>query len=215
LKVLTIANRKGGAGKSTIAAHLAVEAVNDGHKTILIDLDPQQTLEGWWGKRDNNDIPLTEANNENLKDQIDKLSVAGFDLCIIDTPGDASMNARSGIDVADLVVIPSKPTAPDLSAIGRTIGIVEEAKKKFVFVITQGVLTSNLNFQASSALSSFGKVAPTIIANRAAYAKAMGAGESAANSDKKASDELSKLWNFVKENVFDEAATKNKKKLVA
>ena len=215
MKVLTIANRKGGAGKSTIAAHLAVEAVNDGHKTILIDLDPQQTLEGWWGKRDNNDIPLTEANNENLKDQIDKLSVAGFDLCIIDTPGDASMNARSGIDVADLVVIPSKPTAPDLSAIGRTIGIVEEAKKKFVFVITQGVLTSNLNFQASSALSSFGKVAPTIIANRAAYAKAMGAGESAANSDKKASDELSKLWNFVKENVFDEAATKNKKKLVA
>ena len=215
MKVLTIANRKGGAGKSTIAAHLAVEAVNDGHKTILIDLDPQQTLEGWWGKRDNNDIPLTEANNENLKDQIDKLSVAGFDLCIIDTPGDASMNARSGIDVADLVVIPSKPTAPDLSAIGRTIGIVEEAKKKFVFVITQGVLTSNLNFQASSALSSFGKVAPTIIANRAAYAKAMGAGESAANSDKKASDELSKLWKFVKENVFDEATTKNKKKLVA
>ena len=215
MKVLTIANRKGGAGKSTIAAHLAVEAVNDSYKTLLIDLDPQQTLEGWWKKREKDDIPLTEANSENIKDQINKLEIAGFDLCIIDTPGDASVNARSGIEVADLVVIPSKPTAPDLSAIGRTIGIVEEAKKKFVFVITQGVLTSNLNFQASAALSSFGKVATTIIANRASYAKAMGAGESACVTDKKASDELSKLWGFVKENIFDEGLVKNKNKLVA
>ena len=44
-KILTIANRKGGAGKSTCAAHLSLEAVKNGFKTILIDLDPQKTLE--------------------------------------------------------------------------------------------------------------------------------------------------------------------------
>lgn len=214
MKVLTVANRKGGAGKSTTAAHLAVEAVNAGYKTILIDLDPQQTLEGWWKKRSDSDVLLTEANSDDLKEKILKLSESGFDLCVIDTPGDASLNTRSGVEVADLVVIPSKPTAPDLSAIGRTIGIVEDLNKKFVFVITQGVLTSNLNFQASSALSSFGKVAPSIIANRASYAKAMGAGESARLSDKKASEELKELWSFVEENMFESNYNSNKKKIV-
>ena len=215
MKVLTIANRKGGAGKSTIAAHLAVEAVENGYKTILVDLDPQQTIEGWWKKRDQDDIPLTEVYSEKIHDHMKKLESAGFDLCIIDTPGDASINARSGIDAANLVVIPSKPTAPDLSAIGRTIGIVEEAKKKFVFIITQGVMTSTLNFQASSALSSFGKVAPTIVANRAAYAKAMGVGDSAASIDKKAAEELATLWRFIEENLFEDKIARTKTKLVA
>lgn len=215
MKVLTVANRKGGAGKSTCAAHFAVEAVKSGYKVVLIDLDPQQTLEGWWKKREKDDIPLTEANNSNLKDQIAKLSQVGFDLCIIDTPGDASQNARIGIEAADLVVIPSKPTAPDLSAIGRTIGMVEEAKKKFVFVITQGVMTTKLNFQASSALSSFGKVAPAIIANRTSYAKSMGTGESASLYDKKAEEELMQVWSFVKDQIFEDSNSKSKIKLVA
>lgn len=215
MKVLTVANRKGGAGKSTCAAHFAVEAVKAGLKVILIDLDPQQTLETWWKKRTVDDIPLTESTSQELKEQISKLRKAGFELCIIDTPGDASVNARAGIEVADLVVIPSKPTAPDLSAIGRTIGMVEEAKKKFVFIITQGVLTTKLNFQASSALSGFGKVAPAIIANRTSYAKAMGTGESAATYDKKAEEELDQVWSFVRDHIFEGSSIKTKVKLVA
>ena len=51
-KILTIANRKGGAGKSTCAAHLSLIAARRGLKTILIDLDPQKTLETWWKKRE-------------------------------------------------------------------------------------------------------------------------------------------------------------------
>jgi chromosome partitioning protein len=215
MKVLTVANRKGGAGKSTCAAHLAVEAANAGYKIILIDLDPQQTLEGWWNKREKDDIDLMEVKSLNLSDQISKLSSSGFDLCIVDTPGDASENAKAGINIADLVVIPSKPTAPDLSAIGRTISMVEEAGKKFVFVITQGMVNTNLGFQASSALSGFGKVAPAIIANRASYARAMGCGDSASSEDKKAAEEISKVWDFVKENIFETSAFKHKKKLIA
>ena len=51
-KIITIANRKGGAGKSTCAAHFALEATNRGLKVILMDLDPQKTLEQWWEKRE-------------------------------------------------------------------------------------------------------------------------------------------------------------------
>ena len=214
MKVLTIANRKGGVGKSTCAAHLATEAVKHNIKTIIIDLDPQKTLEEWWKRREEEDIPLVEICEVELSHTIEKLQEKGFDLCIIDTPGDASQNARNGIAVADLVLIPSKPTAPDLSAIGRTIGMVEEHEKKFVFVLTQCIVRAKSTFQASSVLSSFGAVAPAAISNRVSYSAAMGAGTSACQSDRVAEEEISEVWEFISNRLF-ESSRQKKKKLMA
>lgn len=208
MKVLTIANRKGGAGKSTCAANFAVEAARAGYKTIIIDMDPQKTLETWWQKRKEEDVPLVESSTEDLENLIIKLRDKKFDLCIIDTPGDASQNARIGIQVANLVLIPSKPTAPDLSAIGRTISIVEEYKKKFIFVLTQGVVRSKATFQASSVLSSFGSVAPAVISNRLCYGTAMGLGCSAADVDKSAEEEIRVVWDFIKIKLFGSVESK-------
>ncbi len=214
MKVLTIANRKGGAGKSTCAAHLAVEAAKSGLKIIIIDMDPQKTLDTWWQNRLEEDIDLVEVTSNEIEEKVSILSRKGFDLCIIDTPGDTSENATSGIRAADLVLIPSKPTAPDLSAIGRTINIVESLNKPFVFVITQALTNSKSTFQASSALSSFGAVAPSSISNRISYQRAMGQGGSARDSDKFAQEEIFSVWDFVKVRLFDKPKN-NKKKLVA
>ncbi|WP_010304023.1 ParA family protein [Candidatus Odyssella thessalonicensis] len=214
MKVLTIANRKGGAGKSTCAAHLAVEAVKLGIKTILIDMDPQKTLEGWWQKRSEENPYLIEASAPDLENVIEKLRNNNFDLCIIDTPGDASINALSGMKVADLIVIPSKPTAPDLTAIGRTISMVEESKISYVFVITQGIIRAKATLQAASVLSQFGAVAPAVISNRTSYATAMGIGSSAVETDKQAAEEISQVWEFIKSRLF-ESPKSSKKKLTA
>ncbi len=214
MKVLTVANRKGGAGKSTCAAHLAVEALKNNLKTIIIDLDPQKTLEGWWNRRSGDDLPLIDPIISELEISLGKLAEKGFDLCIIDTPGDASQNARLGISVADLVLIPSKPTAPDLSAIGRTINMVEEHKKKYIFVLTQGIVRSKATFQASSVLSGFGPVAPAVISNRTSYASAMGAGDSAAATDRAAEEEIRQVWQFINSRLF-EAQQLKKAKLIA
>lgn len=214
MKVLTIANRKGGAGKSTCAAHLAVEASKSGLKTIIVDMDPQKTLEGWWENRKTDDIQLLEVMSDELQEKVVVLREKGFDLCIIDTPGDVSENAISGILAADLVLIPSKPTAPDLSAIGRTINIVEQNKKKFVFVVTQAVSNTKSTFQASSVLSGFGAVAPSPISNRISYQRAMGQGGDAGEADKLAQEEISKVWGFVSNRLF-EAVKNNKEKLKA
>lgn len=211
MKVLTVANRKGGAGKSTCAAHLASEAAKNGLKIILIDMDPQKTLEMWWGKRDEENPYLIDTNAENLANSIETLKGKSFDLCIIDTPGDASQNAIAGIKVADLVIIPSKPTAPDLSAIGRTISMVEENKKAFAFVITQGIVRAKATLQAASVLSQFGAVAPSVISNRTAYATAMGLGSSAASLDKQAEEEIQQVWSFIKTRLFEEQKMKKKK----
>lgn len=214
MKVLTIANRKGGAGKSTCAAHLAVAATNSGLKAILIDMDPQKTLEGWWQKREEDTPLLVETTAVDLPNSIDKLRIQGFDICIIDTPGDSGDFTRSGIMAADLVIIPSKPTPPDLAAIGRTISLVEENKKKFAFVITQGIVRTKATLQALSVLSQFGAVAPAPISNRTAYASAMGAGKSAGDFDKIAEEEINQVWEFIKDTLFKSEKI-TKKKLIA
>lgn len=214
MKILTIANRKGGAGKSTCAAHIAVEAVKNGLNTIVIDMDPQKTLEMWWQKRTEENPVMIDTNAEELASLVEKLKDRKFDLCIIDTPGDASVNAISGIKVADLVLIPSKPTAPDLAAIGRTISMVEESKKNFVFTITQGIIRSKATLQAASVLSQFGAVAPSVISNRISYTTAMGQGSAAGFIDKIADEEITQVWDFVKDRLFVEER-QHKQKLIA
>jgi chromosome partitioning protein len=213
MKVLTIANRKGGAGKSTCAAHIAMEAAKSGLSVILIDMDPQKTLEMWWRKRDEENPFLIDTTASELDNIVEGLRIKKFDLCIIDTPGDASQNAVSGIKVADLILIPSKPTAPDLTAIGRTISMVEESKKPFCFVITQGINRAKATLQAASVLSQFGSLAPSVISNRTSYASAMGTGSSAVYSDKSAEEEILQVWSFVKNRLFNQSK-KEKKKMV-
>jgi len=202
LKVLTVANRKGGAGKSTCAAHIALEAVKSNLKTILIDLDPQKTLEAWWNLRSEDSPYLTDSTAIDLAEKIQNIKNKGFDLCIIDTPGDISTNAVSGINAADLVLIPSKPTSPDLGAIGRTISMVTEAKKPYVFLVTQAISRSNAALQAASVLSEFGAVAPAVVSNRVSYVNAMNAGTSAGLIDKVANEELTSIWNFISTKLF-------------
>ena len=214
MKVLTIANRKGGAGKSTCAAHLAIEAKKAGLKTILIDMDPQKTLEGWWQKREEDNPYLLDTTATDLPNSIENLASKSFDLCIIDTPGDAGENARAGIRAADLVVIPSKPTSPDLTAIGRTISMVEENKKNFAFIVTQGAIRTKATLQAVSVLSQFGAVAPAPISNRVSYANAMGTGGSACESDKLAEEEIRQLWNFIEEKLFVQEKAMKKKLVI-
>ena len=157
-KILTIANRKGGAGKSTCAAHIAMEAAKKGIKTILIDLDPQKTLETWWKKRKEENPYLTDIDPHKIEEVVLYLNQHDFDLCIIDTPGDTSVNSTAGLKVADLVLVPSKPTAPDLQAIGRTIASIKKLRKEYIFVVTQVVARTRLAVQATAILSEFGTV---------------------------------------------------------
>lgn len=202
-KILTIANRKGGAGKSTCAAHLSLEAVKNGFKTILIDLDPQKTLEVWWKKREEENPYLTDIDPLKIEDVIANINNHDFDLCIIDTPGDTSINAINGIKVADLVLIPSKPTAPDLTSIGRTISMVKKLDKNYVFVITQAVSRTKLALQGVAVLSEFGIVAPSTISNRVSYANAMNIGSSASLEDRLAAEEIKGVWEFINSKLFD------------
>ena len=214
LKIITIANRKGGAGKSTCAAHIASEAVKNNKRVLIVDLDPQKTLEAWWEKREDDNPFLADVNTNNLQEKIEIAKEKNFDLCIVDTPGDTSLNATLGIKIADLVIIPSKPTAPDLRAIGRTISMVEENNKNYVFIITQATPQSNKAVQASSILSEFGAIAPSIIGHRVSYANAMSDGTFAGLVDKNANEEVEKIWKYIETKLYDMRVRRNGKEKI-
>ena len=199
MNVLALAARKGGSGKTTLAAHLAVEAerVAAGPVTLM-DLDPQQSLTAWWNDRQAETPKLLEMTGSKLRPELAKAkNVAG--LVVIDTPPLDSQAIATVIEVADLILIPVKPSPHDLRGVGATVELCQRAKRPFVFVLTQAIGRSGIVQQALLALSQHGPVATAIVHNRVDYAGAMTDGRTAPELDPKgkAAGEIAELWKYV------------------
>jgi chromosome partitioning protein len=199
MRTIVFAARKGGSGKTTLAAHLAIQAEAAGHGPVtLIDTDPQQSLTAWWNDRKAEAPLLLELAISGLPIELGKVRAApGF--VMIDTPPLDSGIIATVIDVADLVVIPVKPSPHDLRGVSVTVEICKKARRPFVFVVTQAVQRATLTQQAPLILSQFGPVATSIIYNRVDYAGAMTDGRTVQEIDVrgKAAAELADLWIYL------------------
>jgi chromosome partitioning protein len=132
VNVLALAARKGGSGKTTLAAHLAVEAERVGNGPVtLIDIDPQQSLTSWWNDRQAETPKLLEVTRDKIKPELAKASkIKG--LVILDTPPLDSQAITSVIDIADLIVIPVKPSPHDLRGVSVTVDLCKRSKLDFI-----------------------------------------------------------------------------------
>jgi len=141
MHVLVLASQKGGAGKTTLSRHLAVEAERVGQgPVVLIDADPQGGLAGWWNRR-TADTPVFFASRlEDLPKHVEQARAGGVKLIIIDTPPQATTLIRAVVGLADLVLIPTRPSPDDLDAVGRTIDIVDDAHKPMRLLSGSGVV---------------------------------------------------------------------------
>jgi chromosome partitioning protein len=202
MKTIVVASQKGGSGKTTLAAHLAVTIERSGcGPTVLIDLDPQATLSGWWNRRDAEAPACAAAASLGaLPDKLAELAEAGFAWAVIDTPPAIGATNRLAIGVADLVVIPTRASPHDLNALGSTLEIVQEASKPFVFVLNSAKPGTAISTQAVALLSEHGPVCPAVIGDRVMYASSMSDGRSIAELDPtcKGAMELAQLLEFVK-----------------
>src|SRR5262245_41517917 len=88
--IVALTQTKGGSGKSTIAQNLAVEAVRDGRRVLLVDLDPAQSAAKWWRRRGGPANPMLETTVRSLGTLIDAIEkkAGGPDVVILDTPGE-------------------------------------------------------------------------------------------------------------------------------
>ena len=200
MKTLVIANQKGGAGKTTFAAHLAVMAESAGDGPVaLIDTDPQASLAKWWNKREAATPAFSVATVQGLRDHLAALAASGVKLAIIDTPPAVTATIQAVIAQADLVLIPTRPSPLDLEAVGATVEIVEAAGRRMVFAVNGAANRAKITGDAAVALSQHGTVAPVTMYQRTLFAESMIDGRTAQEIDPagKAADEVGRLWAYV------------------
>jgi chromosome partitioning protein len=124
----------------------------------------------------------------------------GAAFCFIDTAPTISDQSAVLIKLADLVLIPVRPSPADLWAVSETVKLVKDAGKPFLFVITQAKSQATITAQTIEALSQHGRIAQAFIADRVPYAGAMTGGRTAPELAPKspAADEIAALWRDIK-----------------
>jgi chromosome partitioning protein len=140
--VITIAQRKGGAGKSTLAAQLSVAWAKRGARVAVLDIDPQGSLALWVGLRrarlgdaaigfDFAALPGWRAA------QWIEERARGCDLVVIDSPPHVETEARIAVRAAGLVLIPVQPSPLDLWATEATLGLARDERRRVLAVLNR------------------------------------------------------------------------------
>jgi chromosome partitioning protein len=200
-KVITIAQQKGGTGKTTLAVHLALSFIKYHNlKVAIIDTDAQGSLGKWFmirteKKNSNDNLTFKTASLWGAQYE-SKILKVDHDIVIIDTPPKIESDARPSIEAADLVLIPMSASHVDFWATGAIVEIAKKANKKILIQINRSnqrskLITKTNDFIKSLDLSS----TQTIIGNRQIYASSMGEGKTAIEKQKKgvAVEEIKKL----------------------
>lgn len=199
MHVIVVANQKGGAGKTTLTAHLAVAAEKAGLQTALIDFDPQGSLTAWWNSRQSQLPDLIETKLAGFASKLSSLGAAGYDVVFVDTPPAITDAIKDIVEQATFVLVPSSPSPNDLRAIGSTVDIVHEKKKPFVFVLIRAKPNTRLTVTGIAALSAHGPVSQVVVHDRIDYAGAMVDGRTAQELEPKGrcADEINALWKLL------------------
>lgn len=142
-KIITIAQQKGGAGKTTMAAHLAVAWASSGkRKVAIVDIDPQGSLTQWHQMRErkfgegHTSLTLSTISGWRVRNEIDRLKHT-HDLIVIDSPPHTDAEARTAIRAADLVVIPLQPSPMDVWATSATIQMCKQERVPVKMVLNR------------------------------------------------------------------------------
>jgi chromosome partitioning protein len=180
-KVITIAQQKGGAGKTTVAITLALAWHAMGRRVQLIDIDPQGSLGRWYEQRQAmlaKDAPprVVTVAGWRASSEIDRARREA-DLVVVDSPPHAETDAKTVIRNADFVVIPIQPSPLDLWASKPTIDLALQDRRPVVLVLNRVSPRSAIAGEMSQAASRLGvELATARLGNRGAFAAALALG---------------------------------------
>jgi chromosome partitioning protein len=202
MHVIVLASRKGGAGKTTLARHLAVEAIGEGgsRRVALIDSDPMGGLAKWWNRRQAETPDFIQTDPKSIPTNAERLRKAGYGYLFIDSPPAVTDAVRAVVRLADLVVVPARPSPDDLDAIGQTIDLVEGEGRPMVFVVNGATKRARLTGQAAVNLSQHGTVAPAIIHHSTAVPESAVVGQVVRETkgpDSPSAQEIAELWAYL------------------
>ena len=204
MRVVAMASQKGGSGKTTLSGHLAVQAQRAGQgPVVLIDIDPQGSLADWWNERADEFPAFAQTTVARLAADLEVLRQQGFKLAVIDTPPAITVAIQSVIQVAELIVIPTRPSPHDLRAVGATVDLCERAGKPLLFVVNAATPKARITSDAAVALSQHGTVAPVTVHQRTDFAASMIDGRTVMETDPKgrSAAEVTALWEYVNDRL--------------
>lgn len=196
--------QKGGSGKTTLAVHTAVAAAEAGETVVVIDTDPQKSATVWSNARAQETPVVATAAVTYLGRVIEAANQEQMTLAIVDTAPHAAPAATHIVRAVDLVVIPVRPTAFDVAAVGSAVDIVKAAGVRAVFVLSACPFRSPEIAETRTVLAEYGlPVAPTEIIDRRAFARAVATGRSVTEfeSDGKAAIEIRAFWMWLREEL--------------
>ncbi|XGW00956.1 MAG: AAA family ATPase (plasmid) [Leptolyngbya sp. BL-A-14] len=127
MPTIAVVNQKGGAGKSTIAVHLARWLQRQKKAILLVDADGQRTSSIWLESLEN-ELPFRVLQNpDELLDQLPKLAKE-YEWVLVDGPATLSETTRALLLWADLALIPCQPAGVDLASASDTVRLVRQAQ---------------------------------------------------------------------------------------
>ena len=204
MKVLAVASQKGGSGKTTLAGHLAVQASAANYGPVaLVDTDPQGSLSDWWNERQADTPMFARTTIDRLKGDLERMKAMGIKLLVIDTPPAITHTIANVIAIADLLIIPTRPSPHDLRAVGATVQLAEGLDTPLIFVVNGATPRARITGEAAIALSQHGTVAPSILHQRVDFASSMIDGRTVMelNEKSRSSDEVRKLWSYLQDRL--------------
>lgn len=184
-KVITIAQQKGGAGKTTLAAHIAVALSQKGNRVAVIDIDPQGSLSHWHKIREERfgegytGLTFTAVSGWRVGGEVTRLRRQS-DYVIIDSPPHTETEARSAIRSADIIVIPVQPSPTDLWATKATLELAKHEKIPVRVVLNRVAANSRL---AQTIAAELPELAEATLGNRVLFASALMEGRCATEVD--------------------------------
>jgi chromosome partitioning protein len=198
MAIVAVISQKGGAGKTTLALHLAAAAHEAGRVALVVDTDPQATASQWAAWRQDRPPEVIDSPPPRLAAKVAQAAGQGAELIVIDTPPHADSAARAAVELADLVLIPCRPSAFDLAAIQTTAKLVQLLKKPAFVVFTAGAPNApRIYAEVGELVAGYGTPpCPVVIPDRAAYRHASAEGLSVLETEPagRAAEDIRQLY---------------------
>lgn len=186
-QVITVAQQKGGSGKTTLAVNLAVALQRAGHSVAVLDTDPQGSMGRWFmTRREAGDPGLDFATSSawGVGYECDKLKRTN-DFVIIDTPPKVDSDLRPALRESALILVPVATSQVDLWAVDSILDLAERVGRPTMVVLNRFKAGTRVSDDVEAALAERELIrAKTVIGNRVVYAETLGLGQGAVERGK-------------------------------